>query len=393
MHGGAGNDHLEGIGNVSTIAEQYFGDAGDDTIIAIGGDDLLDGGSGNDILSGGGGNDRIDGGSGNDLIYATAGPLVPAFDYTGFVVAHGGSGDDTLNAGDPRQHTSGELWGDSGNDAIFAPVINGSWSIYGGTGNDVIRTGTRPSHATFEVDGGKGDDEMHGGGGTAHFLGGDGNDLMTGIFGYYTFEGGAGNDTLSGVFGTFDMKGGSGADNLTMGTTASGTMDGGDGNDILTAQNRHDTVVMHGGNGNDVLQDVPNTFSPRHVNGQFFGDAGNDTITAIDGNDLLNGGTGNDRLQGGDGSDTLTGGSGKDAFIFTNRAPDETIAYTDVVTDFVHNDWIEFLGTDVTFADLTISQGATGTEIRYADNANIVNLIVLSGVDSTTMHTSDFYFG
>jgi Ca2+-binding RTX toxin-like protein len=129
------------------------------------------------------------------------------------------------------------------------------------------------------------------------------------------------------------------------------------------------------------------------VNGQFFGDAGNDTITAIDGDDLLDGGTGNDRLQGGDGSDTLTGGSGKDAFIFTNRAQGETVAYTDVVTDFAHNDRIEFLGTGMTFADLTISQGVTGTEIRYADNADIVNLIVLSGVDSTTMHASDFYFG
>jgi Ca2+-binding RTX toxin-like protein len=146
---------------------------------------------------------------------------------------------------------------------------------------------------------------------------------------------------------------------------------------------------MYGGNGNDYMEGFGN-FST--INEQFYGEAGNDTIISLGGNDILDGGSGRDRLQGGDGSDTLTGGAGKDAYIFLNRAEGGTTAFTDTITDFTHQDWIEFLGTGMDFSDLTITQSAADTHIQYTDNAGIVDTIVLTGVDSTTMEASDFAF-
>ena len=79
---------------------------------------------------------------------------------------------------------------------------------------------------------------------------------------------------------------GSGDDSVTFGDIAiAGTVDGGDGKDMLSGGAGGD--VLNGGNGKDVL-------------------VGNG------GNDSLNGGNGKDNLSGGDGDDALVGGRGKD---------------------------------------------------------------------------------
>src|SRR3954471_22105743 len=113
-----------------------YGLRGNDTITGSSGNDILNGGRGDDVLTGRGGNDRLNGGRGNDTIYATDTPTSTT-NFTGNVIAHGGSGDDRIEAGNPSQHASGELWGDSGNDTINAKVLHGSWLISGGSGNDV----------------------------------------------------------------------------------------------------------------------------------------------------------------------------------------------------------------------------------------------------------------
>jgi Ca2+-binding RTX toxin-like protein len=69
VHGGAGNDRLEG----GRGAQVFFGDGGDDQILAGPGNDSLYGGVGNDVLDCGGGNDYIDAGKGNDVISAQNG--------------------------------------------------------------------------------------------------------------------------------------------------------------------------------------------------------------------------------------------------------------------------------------------------------------------------------
>jgi uncharacterized repeat protein (TIGR01451 family) len=69
LHGGTGNDHLEG----GAAADKIFGDLGNDKLTGNGGDDLLDGGPGNDHLLGGLGDDQLLGGPGNDTLDGGAG--------------------------------------------------------------------------------------------------------------------------------------------------------------------------------------------------------------------------------------------------------------------------------------------------------------------------------
>jgi Ca2+-binding RTX toxin-like protein len=93
-----------------------------------------------------------------------------------------------------------------------------------------------------------------------------------------------------------DVKGLGGDDQISMPTLTptgtgfvlygSATLDGGDGNDVITGANRPDTLI--GGAGQDVLD----------------GGAGNDTFLALDGAaDVLRGGLGTDKAQA-DAADT-----------------------------------------------------------------------------------------
>jgi hypothetical protein len=79
---------------------------------------------------------------------------------------------------------------------------------------------------------------------------------------------------------------------------ASVTIDGGDGNDLITVASGITTpVIVHGGAGNDTL----------------IGGSGNDKLNGGSGADILLGENGNDVLVGGAGRDIIVGGDGKDA--------------------------------------------------------------------------------
>lgn len=72
--------------------------------------------------------------------------------------------------------------------------------------------------------------------------------------------------------------------------TESGTMDGGNGDDILFGSIAQDSLL--GGNGNDAI----------------WGRSGNDTLKGGAGDDVVRGGANNDTLSGGGGDDVLDGG-------------------------------------------------------------------------------------
>jgi len=108
--------------------------------------------------------------------------------------------------------------------------------------------------------------------------GGDGNDVMTGGSGADTLNGGNGNDTENGGAGNDKCDGGAGDDKI----------DGGTGNDVET-----------GGSGNDTE----------------LGSGGDDNLDGGDGNDTIDGGIGNDTLAGRGGVNTLRGGTGRDRFV------------------------------------------------------------------------------
>lgn len=67
-----GFDH-QGTDPSDTYTNEFWGNAGNDTIEGKNGDDFIDGGADNDLLKGGGGADVVLGGSGNDAIIGGAG--------------------------------------------------------------------------------------------------------------------------------------------------------------------------------------------------------------------------------------------------------------------------------------------------------------------------------
>ncbi|MFI7543844.1 calcium-binding protein [Actinoplanes sp. NPDC049599] len=189
---------------------------------------LADGGSGNDTLTGGSAKDQLQGGTGNDKLYGKGGADI--------------------------------MFGESGNDHIV-----------GSTGNDQIDAGS----GTDKAYGDSGNDEIYGGTGKDRLVGGTGNDILDGATDVDTLYGDSGNDTLYGWDGNDVLSGGT-------------------GNDKLRGEKGNDTIS--GGTGADDIA----------------GEAGNDTVSAGDGEDVVGGGAGNDKLVGGVGRDYLVGQDGSD---------------------------------------------------------------------------------
>jgi len=128
IHGGGGNSLIDG----GTVAITIYGDAGTNTINgSTTGDDHLYGGTGDDTINAGNGNAYIDGGPGNDVIHGGSGQ--------DFIL--GGPGDDVIYCGRSDNIVNGGdgndvIYGGAGNDLLIGG--NGNNTIYGNAGNDLI---------------------------------------------------------------------------------------------------------------------------------------------------------------------------------------------------------------------------------------------------------------
>jgi Ca2+-binding RTX toxin-like protein len=193
VSGGLGNDFVT-VNPALTIPATLDGGAGGDRLFGGAGDDLLLGGDGSDDIFDGSGNDTVSGGHGNE---------------------------------------------------VFDPGP-GADSYSGGDGNDVLNYFARTADLDISLDGqandgeaGEGDnvasdiDIVYGGSGNDRFVGSDRNDFFYGGIGRTTAFGLGGNDTL--------------------GATAGGLLDGGDGNDNLFIDS-DGPVTLVGGNGDDRLR-------------------------------------------------------------------------------------------------------------------------------------------
>jgi uncharacterized delta-60 repeat protein len=156
--------------------------------------------------------------------------------------------------------------------------------VYAGGGNDVVKLDAR--RCGIFVDAGSGDDDVR-------ILAGNTADL----------EGGSGNDFLSaaGVDGTFTggayIRGGAGNDHI-IGTKYSDNLGGDSGNDTLEGGDVHD--LLAGGKGDDLL----------------IGGAGGDSLRGGPGNDTLDGGSGFDEFRGDQGDDLYLARDGNHEGIF-----------------------------------------------------------------------------
>src|ERR1700760_3715759 len=255
--------------------------------------------------------------------------IVTSRDAAGRILVNGGAV--TTVGGTPTVANTGliEIFGQAGNDTISLGATKGALpaaNLFGGDGNDTI-TGGSGNDMLF---GQAGNDILLGKGGNDFLFGGDGNDTLTGGAGDDQVFGEAGNDRMiwnpgdgSDLFeggdgvDTAEVNGGNGAEVFTL--TANGTRVRFDrispapfSLDIGTTEN----FVLNMNGGDDTFTAGNGLASL--INVTVDGGDGNDIITGGRGNDQLVGGAGDDTFiwNPGDGSDTIEGQSGNDTMQF-----------------------------------------------------------------------------
>lgn len=191
-------------------------------------------------------------------------------------------------------------------------------TIAGDSGDNVIdlsgiTTATFSSSLEIIVDAGDGNDTITGSPDIGATLNGnDGDDVITGGDAADVINGGNGMDVLNGGLGVDTVSGGDGADvingnedgDVLNGNAGNDTVNGDDGDDIIDGGAGIDSVL--GGLGGDTLNGGSG-------NDEVFGEDGNDSLLGNTGNDLLEGGIGDDTLLGEAGGDTLLGQDGDDS--------------------------------------------------------------------------------
>src|SRR5689334_23917913 len=115
---------------------------------------------------------------------------------------------------------------------------------------------------------------------------------------------------------------------LVHGQTTGGLASGSDwdsatpGNQTVAADGTF-TVVVNGGDGNDSLTVLAKT--TEIAGATLNGGNGDDVLTGADTNDVLNGGDGNDRLVGAKGTDSMDGDAGNDTLVWNNGDGSDTM--------------------------------------------------------------------
>jgi Ca2+-binding RTX toxin-like protein len=125
-------------------------------------------------------------------------------------------------------------------------------------------------------------------------------------------------------------------------------IDGGAGNDVLTAGGGN--TYLFGGSGNDVLAGGP----------------GNNVLVGGDGADVITGGTGRDLLIGGDNADVLSGGAGDDILIGGWTTHDASISALTAIM----NIWTSSASFNSRVAALTVAGGLLEANVTVFDDGD-----------------------
>lgn len=170
IYGNGGNDTVRAGDGADTIFggngnDSLLGELGSDLIYGEAGADRLFGGDGNDSLYGGVGNDSIDGGAGDDLLNGG----------DGTDTLYGGDGIDTVDYSDAASGVTVNLaTGSASGASTGIDVLGQIENITGSAFNDNL-TGDGGANL---IDAGAGDDTISAGAGNDTVLGGAGNDSI-----------------------------------------------------------------------------------------------------------------------------------------------------------------------------------------------------------------------
>ncbi len=357
IHGGGGDDTLRGLGGNNTLSGGTGSDTADYSTAGngifvnlaagtasnngFGGSDTLDtienvlGSSSADVIIGDGGNNRLDGGLGADYLI-------------------GGAGADTLAGGSGAANT---LQGGTGDDTYVVSAVGDSIIESPGEGTDLVQTALSSFSLAANVE-----NLTYTGSGNFTGVGNGDANVITGGAGADYLIGGGGNDTLIGGAGAAD------------------TLQGGTGDDLYVVTATGTSLIEFSGEGNDTVQTSLSSFTlPANVENLTY--TGSGSFVGI-------GNSGANVIAGGAHDDILTGGGGADRFVFS--AP----SGHDIINDFTadnasaDHDLIDLQGRGLTFADLTIVQNGSNTDITL-HGADTIHLV---GVTAAQIDAGDFLF-
>jgi Ca2+-binding RTX toxin-like protein len=401
---GVSRVRLTGGANDNTLTAATFG--GSVTLDGAGGNDLLTasstgavllGGAGSDTLIGGTGSDSLDGGDDIDRVVQSgdANQTLTSTQLTGLgtdSLAHieeasltGGSGANTLDAGAFGGAVT--LDGASGNDTLVGG--SGNDCLIGGTGTDrVLQTvAGSPTLSDSQITG-RGSDGLASVE-EAHLVGGSGNDIISAVAftGATTLDGADGDDLLTGGAGADCLVGGAG-DDLLNGGLGGDSMVGGAGNDQLVEMGDVSFTLSNTsltGLGSDTISDIElarltggaghHTIDAALFSGSVTldGAGGNDTLVGGSGADSLLGGAGDDSIRAGAGADTVDGSAGNDT-ILGEDGEDLLMgaADSDTVDGGSGDDLLRGIGDSAaeTTATDDFLQGGPGNDLLEADAGN-----------------------
>ena len=422
LYGGVGDDVIYGRGGDDIIDggdghDKLVGDDGADTISGDGGDDVLDGGAGDDHVTGNGGDDTMTGGAGSDKFSCQ----IPTYGS----YASGPIGNDIITDFDVEEDTFSIQHVEIRDHGYYSVTVITDLAVpelrMTQVGSDVVVDlskwgGTVTiKNVNFEdlslsnfvkVDSIVLDDgtppvepiepiepidlTIDGTNGNDILTGGEGDDVVRGYAGEDIISTGAGNDTVNGGNGIDTIYGGDGDDLLKGGEENVG-------GDYIYGETGND--LLNGGGGDDTLYGGAGDDNLKGYsdNDTLYGGAGNDILggrygNAGAGNDAMYGGDGNDSVDGGVGDDTVSGGSG------TNNVSGGS--GTDTFVYVMSEDGVDIF-TDFSNQDIVDIQGLVGTEltlkevgndtvIDMTDNGGTAGSITLKDVALSSLSASQF---
>ncbi|SEA63328.1 choice-of-anchor L domain-containing protein [Rubrimonas cliftonensis] len=383
VNGGDENDDLQG----SASPEIFEAGGGDDTIAPGLGLDVIATGLGADLIEGSLAD--LDGDTITDFFdsdtLAFLGALFGLANLT-FTLA-----DNTLSVdvdGDGQAEASITLEGDFEDATFSVNTADGSTFVTAsGVANPFV--GAPGSFETPTQTGTEGPDRLTGTPQEDVILALGGNDTVKGLADADAIDLGAGDDIVLSSGGNDTVLGGDGDDTIKSGA-GDDSIDGGAGNDVILSGDGNDTIL--GGDGNDVIK-------PGRGNDVMDGGAGDDILVGFRGDEVLVGGAGNDTLlgnldddtiTGGAGDDRLQGGPGRDVFVFdTPEWGDDRI-----VLDFLpQSDTLDFRGSGLALADLSITQVGDNVLIEAGDSSILVNSARFGALDVADFAGDVLLFG